>query len=203
MVCGPADLRGRDHRLRVPRGPSDTPVEQKGVENDALWGKVEYSGGKWSGSVLEWSGEEVRYVFLGTHTPKLDDKGRFFLPAKFREELADGLVITRGQDHCLTIWPMATFIEQTQQLKSAPTSVKRVRDYQRMLASGASDETPDKQGRVTIPPHLRTYAGLDKDCVVVGAINRVEVWDSAAWEHYSTEQESAFAEMHEEVFEGL
>ena len=142
-------------------------------------------------------------MFLGTHTPKLDEKGRFFLPAKFRDELAEGLVITRGQDRCLAIWPIAVFIEQTAALRNAPTSNKQVRDYQRMLASGASDETPDKQGRVTIPPHLRDYAGLDKDCVVVGAINRVEVWDSASWEHYSGEQEAAFAVMNEDRFPGL
>ena len=67
-----------------------------------------------------------------------------------------------------------------------------------MLASGASDETPDKQGRITIPPHLRTYAGLDKDCVVVGAINRVEVWDATAWQPYADQQESAFADLNAE-----
>ncbi len=145
----------------------------------------------------------MRTVFLGTHTPKLDEKGRLILPAKFRDELADGLVITRAQDRCLAIWPAATFIEQTQALRNAPSSSKQVRDYQRMLASGASDETPDKQGRITIPPHLRTYAGLDKDCVVVGAMNRVEVWDAAAWESYAGEQETAFAEMNDEVFPGL
>lgn len=142
-------------------------------------------------------------MFLGTHTPKIDEKGRFFLPAKFRDELADGLVITRAQDRCLAIYPQATFIEMTKSISAAPTSVKQVRDFQRMLAAGASDETPDKQGRVTIPPQLRTYAGLTKDCVVVGAINRVEVWDRTAWEQYSTEQESAFAEMNEEVFPGM
>jgi len=142
-------------------------------------------------------------VFLGTHTPKLDEKGRMFLPAKFRDELAAGLVITRGQDRCLAIWPTATFIEQTQTLRNSPSSSKQVRDYQRMLASGASDETPDKQGRITIPPHLRAYAGLDKDCVVVGAINRVEVWDAGAWEAYAAMQESAFAEMNDEMFPGL
>lgn len=142
-------------------------------------------------------------MFLGTHTPKIDEKGRFFLPAKFRDELADGLVITRAQDRCLAIYPQATFIEMTKSISAAPTSVKQVRDFQRMLAAGASDETPDKQGRVTIPTQLRTYAGLTKDCVVVGAINRVEVWDRAAWEQYSTEQESAFAEMNEEVFPGM
>lgn len=142
-------------------------------------------------------------MFLGTHTPRLDEKGRLILPAKFRDELSDGLVITRGQDRCLAIWPMVAFVEQTSALRNAPSSNKQVRDYQRMLASGASDDVPDKQGRITIPPHLRSYAGLDKECVVVGAINRVEVWDAEAWQAYSVRQESAFAEMNDEVFPGL
>ncbi|MFP5282444.1 MAG: division/cell wall cluster transcriptional repressor MraZ [Actinomycetes bacterium] len=142
-------------------------------------------------------------MFLGTHTPKLDEKGRIILPAKFRDQLSEGLVITRAQDRCLAIWPLAEFVQQTEALRASPTSSKQVRDYQRMLASGASDETPDKQGRITIPPHLRSYAGLDKDCVVVGAMNRVEVWDAVAWETYSAAQESAFAEMNEDVFPGV
>ena len=141
-------------------------------------------------------------MFLGTHTPKLDDKGRLILPAKYRDELAEGLVITRFQERCLAIWPVATFAELVQGVRGASSS-QQVRDYQRMLASGASDETPDKQGRITIPPHLRAYAALEKDCVVVGAINRVEVWDAAAWERYSAEKESAYAEMDEEVFPGI
>ena len=140
-------------------------------------------------------------MFLGTHTPKLDDKGRLILPAKFRDELAEGLVITRFQERCLAIWPVATFAELVQGVRGASSS-QQVRDYQRMLASGASDETPDKQGRITIPSHLRSYAGLDKDCVVVGAINRVEVWDAAAWEQYAQEKESAFAGLDEGVFPG-
>ena len=142
-------------------------------------------------------------MFLGTHTPKLDEKGRLILPAKYRDELADGLVITRFQERCLAIWPSSSFVEVTEAVRSASSSQQHVRDYQRMLASGASDETPDKQGRITIPPHLRAYAGLDKDCVVVGAINRVEVWDAAAWEQYSAEKESAFAELNEAVFPGI
>lgn len=141
-------------------------------------------------------------MFLGTHTPKLDEKGRFFLPAKFRDELAEGLVVTRTQDRALAIYPTATFVQMMTEIAAAPTSVKQVRDYQRMLAAGASDETPDKQGRVTIPPHLRSYAGLGKDVVVIGAINRVEVWDAVTWQDYSTEQESAFAGMDEEILPG-
>jgi MraZ protein len=141
-------------------------------------------------------------VFLGTHTPKLDEKGRLILPAKYRDELAEGLVITRFQERCLAIWPIQTFVEVAQTVRSSSSS-QQVRDYQRMLASGASDETPDKQGRITIPPHLRSYAGLDKDCVVVGAINRVEVWDAAAWQSYSEQKESAYAELNETAFPGV
>jgi transcriptional regulator MraZ len=141
-------------------------------------------------------------VFLGTHTPKLDDKGRLILPAKFRDELADGLVITRFQERCLAIWPISSFVDMTKTVRSASSSQQDIRDYQRMLASGASDETPDKQGRITIPPHLRSYAALDKDCVVVGAIDRVEVWNAAAWEQYSAEKESAYADLNQTLFPG-
>ena len=141
-------------------------------------------------------------MLLGTHTPKLDDKGRLILPAKFRDELADGLVITRFQERCLAIWPISSFVDMTKTVRSASSSQQGVRDYQRMLASGASDEIPDKQGRITIPPHLRSYAGLDKDCVVVGAIDRVEVWNAAAWEQYSTDKESAYADLNQTLFPG-
>jgi MraZ protein len=141
-------------------------------------------------------------VFLGTHTPKLDDKGRLILPAKFRDELADGLVIAKFQERCLAIWPSSVFVEMTKTVRSASSSQLDVRDYQRMLASGASNETPDKQGRITVPPDLRSYAGLDKDCVVVGAIDRVEVWNPAAWARYSAEKEPAFAELNQALVPG-
>ena len=142
-------------------------------------------------------------MFLGTHTPRLDEKGRLILPAKFRDELAPGLVITRGQDRCLAIWPMEAFIAQTSDLRAASSSSKQVRDYQRMLASGASDEVPDKQGRITIPQHLREYAGLRRDCAVIGANTRLEIWDAEAWEAYLADREQAFAELSEEVLPGV
>lgn len=139
-------------------------------------------------------------MFLGTYTPKLDEKGRFVLPAKFREELQHGIVVARSQDRCLTIETVEAFSARTKELAAAPMTVRQVREYQRMLAATAFDQVPDKQGRVSIPPNLRAYAGLDKEIVVTGVINRLEVWDAAAWEEYSTEHESAFAEMNEEVF---
>ncbi len=141
--------------------------------------------------------------FLGTHTPRLDDKGRLFLPAKFRERLAGGLVITPGQERCLYVFPDAEFARLFEGIRQAPVTSKRARDYQRMFLARASAETPDKQGRVTVPPDLRAYAALSKDCVVVGAGTRVEVWDAEAWTTYAAEQEGAFADLSEEVLPGL
>ena len=134
-------------------------------------------------------------MFLGTHTPKVDEKGRFFLPAKFRDELGDGLVITKGMDHSLVIYPTAEFMKMAIQAQSAPATLKGARGYQRVLAAAASEETPDKQGRVTIPPMLRAYAGLDKEIAVIGAIDRVEIWDLARWLAYEAEQDEIYANM--------
>lgn len=142
-------------------------------------------------------------MFLGTHTPRLDDKGRLFLPAKFRERLADGLVVTRGQERCLYVFPMDEFVRVSSQLRSAPMTSKAARDYLRVFLSGASDEVPDKQGRITIPATLREYAGLDRECTVIGAGERVEVWDTAAWERYLATTEQAFSDQAEEVVPGL
>lgn len=142
-------------------------------------------------------------MFLGTHTPRLDDKGRLFLPAKFRDKLAGGLVMTRGQERCLYVFPMDEFVKITQQFQQAPTSSKAARDYMRVFLSGASDEVPDKQGRVTVPSALREYAGLDRDCTVIGTGARVEVWDTTAWNEYLASTEQAFADQSEEVIPGL
>ncbi|GIH23162.1 transcriptional regulator MraZ [Acrocarpospora phusangensis] len=146
---------------------------------------------------------EVGPVFLGTHQPRLDDKGRLFLPAKYREELAEGLVITKGQERCLYVFPVEEFQRLTEALRTAPVTAKAVRDYSRVFFASASDETPDKQGRITIPPSLRLYAGLERDCVVIGANTRLEIWDAQAWETYLAEQEPAFADLSEEVLPGI
>ena len=113
-------------------------------------------------------------MFLGTYTPRLDEKGRVILPAKFREELSEGLVLTRGQERCLYVFSAQEFQRVYEQMRSAPLSSKQARDYIRVFLSGASDEQPDKQGRVTIPQALRDYAGLGKDLTVIGAGARAE-----------------------------
>jgi MraZ protein len=140
---------------------------------------------------------------MGTHTPRLDDKGRLALPARFRPELEGGLVICKGQDRCLFVFPTDHFARFTAALGQAPVTDRRVRDYGRMLFASASRETPDAQGRITIPPSLRDYAGLSKDCVVIGANSRIEVWDAGAWQSYLERSEQAFADIAEEVLPGV
>ncbi|WP_018350897.1 division/cell wall cluster transcriptional repressor MraZ [Longispora albida] len=141
-------------------------------------------------------------MFLGTHTPRLDEKGRLILPAKFRDELAGGLVITKGQEHCLYVFPMAEFKRIAEQLHTTPMTHKAARAYSRVFFASAHDEVPDKQGRVTVPVHLRNYAGLDRDLVVIGASSRVEIWDAAAWASYLEESEDDFADIEEGVLPG-
>lgn len=138
--------------------------------------------------------------FLGTYTPRLDDKGRLILPAKFRSALAGGLVMTKGQERCLFVMSFDEFRRMHDGLRQAPVTHKQSRDYLRVFLSGASDEVPDRQGRVSIPPMLRAYAGLDRDVAVIGAGSRVEIWDLAAWEAYLAEQEPGYADTAQEVF---
>ena len=142
-------------------------------------------------------------MLLGTHTPKLDEKGRLFLPAKFRDELSDGVVITRGQERCLYVFSAKEFAEIHEKLRQAPASVKGALDFFRVLLSGASDETPDKQGRVVLPSLLRSYAGLTKDLVIIGVGSRAEIWDATAWTEYLAQNEENFANQVEEVIPGL
>ncbi len=142
-------------------------------------------------------------MFLGTHTPRLDDKGRLALPAKFRSDMEGGLVITKGQERCLFVFPIAEFNRLTELLRTAPVTDRRIRTYSRIFFASASHEIPDGQGRITVPQQLRQYAGLAKDCVVIGANTRVEVWDAAAWQEYLDTTEQSFADEEEEVLPGL
>ncbi len=142
-------------------------------------------------------------MFLGTHTPRLDEKGRLILPAKYRDQMSDGLVVTRGQERCLFIYPMDEFVKVAQGMQAAPTTNRPARDYLRVFLSGASDEVPDRQGRFTIPANLRQYAGLDREVTVIGAGSRLEIWDSAVWNAYLAASEQSFADIAEEVVPGI
>lgn len=142
-------------------------------------------------------------MFTGTYTPKLDDKGRIFLPAKFREAMTEGLVITRGQDRSIDVRTKAEFEVFTEKFKNASQTDARLRAYGRMLFALASEQVPDKQGRISITPELREYASLQRECVVIGIYDRIEIWEPTAWADYTARQEAEFSDVQEEIFPGF
>jgi MraZ protein len=142
-------------------------------------------------------------VFLGTYAPKLDDKGRVILPAKFWDELSSGLVITRGQERCLYVFTEREFETMHDKIRQAPVTSKQARDFLRVFLSGASQERPDSQHRITIPAALRDYANLGRELTIIGAGNRAEIWDTEAWNTYYESTEPDFADTAEEVIPGL
>jgi MraZ protein len=137
-------------------------------------------------------------LFVGTYTPKLDDKGRLFLPAKFRDRLAEGVVVTQGQEHCLVVWPTDVFAAEAERAAARPMTNKAARRYQRVLFAGADESTPDKQGRVGIPAHLREYAALDRDVVVIGVRDRMEIWNPERWREFQADAMGDFVDLDED-----
>lgn len=123
-------------------------------------------------------------MLLGEFRHSLDAKGRLFLPARWREELTEGVVISKGLDRCLYLMSAQRFAELSERLSGLSVNRKDNRDYSRILFSGASEEQVDRQGRITIPAGLREYAGLTKDIVLAGVSTRGEIWDGEAWAAY-------------------
>ena len=142
-------------------------------------------------------------MLLGTHSPRLDEKGRVVLPARYRDDLGSGVVLTKGQDRCVVLWPSEEFAGYASKLSEASRSNAAVRSYMRVLFSSAFDQKPDKQGRISVPAALREYAGLDRDVVVAGNGTTAEIWNESAWAAYLEAQEESFAEIGEEVVPGL
>jgi MraZ protein len=112
-------------------------------------------------------------LFLGEHQHTLDVKGRVILPARFRERLSSGLVFAPSQDRCIDVYPLTAFATRVEELRAVPREDQRARAYLRVFLAGAHEEKPDAQGRVTVPPRLRTYAGLDKELTINGAYEKV------------------------------
>lgn len=136
--------------------------------------------------------------FMGTYTPKLDEKGRLFLPAKYRDQLAEGVVVTRGQENCLVVWPPEVFDREAEQARMRPQTSKAARGFSRMFFSAGDEVTPDKQGRIGIPSILRDYADLRKEVVVIGNFDRLEIWNPERWTAYQAEEALRFAELDED-----
>ena len=143
--------------------------------------------------------KEQAEVFLGEFQHLIDQKGRVILPAKFREELADGLVVTKGLEECLFVYTPAEWAKEEDRVRNMPLTNKAGRAFARNFFSGAAKGTPDKQGRMTLPQSLRDYAKITHDVVVIGVASRVEIWDKTKWEKYSAETESSYSEIAEQL----
>lgn len=130
-------------------------------------------------------------MFLGEYTHTIDDKGRLTIPAKFRGELASGLVVTRGFDLNLMIFPLDGWQEMAEQILTRPLGEESVRTFRRRLFSGAVDLVPDRQGRIVLPTYLREFAGINGEVVVAGMYNYIEVWSSADWQSVRDEIEQS------------
>jgi len=140
-------------------------------------------------------------MFMGEYQHNIDVKGRIIVPAKFRSGLGEQFVLTRGLDQCLFAYPMEEWKILESKLKNLPLTKKDARSFTRFFFSGAIECEVDKQGRINIPQTLRTYSKLDKECVVIGVSNRVEVWSKEIWEDYFTQSENSFVEIAENLMD--
>ena len=138
-------------------------------------------------------------MFMGEYQHTLDDKGRMIIPVKFREDLGSSFVMTRGLDKCLFVYPRFEWESLEAKLKKLPMTRADARSFVRFFFSGATECELDKQGRILIPATLREYATLDRDCVVLGVSNRVEIWSDSVWKQYSSEAAGSFEEISEKL----
>lgn len=138
-------------------------------------------------------------LLLGTYTPKIDAKGRVALPAKFRSQLGQGLVMARGQERCVYLLPFDEFRRIASQIQRTSVGNKAAREYLRVFLSGAVDQEPDKQGRVVVPQMLRDYANRGSDIVVIGVGTRAELWNKDAWESYLAQKEEGYSDIADDV----
>ncbi|UOF92873.1 division/cell wall cluster transcriptional repressor MraZ [Fodinisporobacter ferrooxydans] len=136
-------------------------------------------------------------MFMGEYQHSVDEKGRMIIPAKFRDALGVGFVLTRGLDNCLFVYPHDEWEILEAKLKTLPLTRADARSFVRFFFSGATECELDKQGRISIPATLREYAGLVKDCTVIGVSNRIEIWAADRWQSYSNDASESFASIAE------
>jgi MraZ protein len=129
-------------------------------------------------------------MLLGEYRHNLDTKGRMAVPAKFRESLNAGAIITRGIDSCLFVFTNSDWEELVKKLIALPIAQANSRAFVRLMLAGATDVALDNQGRILIPDYLRKYANLKKEVVVAGLYNRFEIWDNVEWNNYKAKTES-------------
>lgn len=140
-------------------------------------------------------------MFMGEYEHQLDAKGRMIVPSKFRHELNERFIITRGLDKCLFGYTMEEWQNIEEKMKSLPMTKRDARKFMRMFFSGAVEVELDKQGRINIPKNLREYANLTKECTVIGVSSRIEIWDRSTWNAFYEESEDSFEDIAEDLID--
>lgn len=158
------------------------------VESGELWGLVERTWREASfQKAIKREGHQIAarrrciMMFMGEYNHTIDTKGRLIIPAKFREQLGNEFVVTKGLDGCLFVFPMNEWELFEQKLRTLPLTQKSARKFTRFFVAGATECELDKQGRILLPQTLREFAQLEKDVVLSGNLNRVEIWSKANW----------------------
>lgn len=144
------------------------------------------------------SGEKWR-MFIGEYKHNLDTKGRIIIPSKFRDELHATFILARGLDSCLTIYSLKQWEKLFEEVNKLPTTKKAARQYVRMLTSTATECSLDNQGRIIIPSFLAKPVNINKECVVIGANDHIEIWDKDTWDAYITDASNNFEEVAENL----
>lgn len=148
-----------------------------------------------------WSGFEKKrdVIFLGEYKHSIDSKGRLALPIKYRQALEDGVVITRGLDNCLFVYPKSDWQELAEKISKLPLTQANARAFSRLMLAGAIDAKLDKQGRVIMPEYLRNYASLKNKVTITGIYNRLEIWSRGRWGRYKKNAEENSLEIAERL----
>lgn len=147
-------------------------------------------------------GKSGDVMFIGEYNHNLDEKNRLMIPSKFREQLTSTFILTRGLDGCLVIYSIDSWNNITSKLNTLPFTKKDARNFLRFIASNAIDLQFDKQGRIVIPNNLKMHAGLSKECVVIGTLDKIEIWSKENWDKFNLENKDKFELIAENLFNG-
>ena len=142
-------------------------------------------------------------MFIGEYHHSIDDKGRLIIPSKFREELGNNFIITRGIENCLFVYSMESWEKIVNKLETLPFTKKDARAFIRFFLSGASEAEFDKQGRINITSPLISYANITKECVVIGTGDRLEIWSEESWNDFFTSAKDSMSDIAENLFESV
>lgn len=144
-------------------------------------------------------GKSGENMLIGQYNHSIDTKGRIIIPSKVRDNLGDNFIVTRGLDGCLFVYPKCEWENIIDKYKQLPDTKNR-RHFMRIFLSGATECEYDKQGRINIPKPLVEYAKLEKDCIIIGVDERLEIWSKERWEGFINENEDNLSDIADELF---